>query len=105
MVSCDVCENLLLVDDSDFISDREEGIRLLCPYCNHDNTYQIINTYADVLDQEIEEFFLESDKVLDDEILIEAFAERFGMTKVELEEMIRNKEVLGWDMHIQKRPS
>lgn len=100
MLYCDVCEQILLIDESDFSSDDEEGVQLVCPYCGYDNAYQIINSYNDIFEQELESFFLDANNVIDDDVLIEAFAERFGISKLDVIEMIRQKEILGWDLKV-----
>lgn len=95
MIYCDVCDSLLVVSGGDL---DEDGVKVICPECGYDNAYQLA---YDGLGDEIDEF-LDANDVYDDEILMDAMAERFGTNRHDLRDMIKEKEMLGWDIRVRR---
>ena len=97
MFFCDVCETLLIIDGELDLEDEE--IKIVCPECGYDNTYQFFE--PSVNDQILD--YLDATEIQDDDMLLQALAERFGMDIELLSEMIEEKEMLGWDIRVRRR--
>lgn len=96
MIYCDVCDLALIIEGTG--SDEEE-IKIICPECGYDNSYQIeYNDFGEEIDE-----FLDANDVYDDEVLLNAMAERFGTNRSDLKDMIKEKEMLGWDIRVRRK--
>ena len=98
MIYCDVCDLILVVSGGSDLD--EEGIKVICPECGYDNSYQIVKDHE--LEDDIDYYFLDAYDVYDDEVLLDAMAERFGTNRDDLEDMIKEKEMLGWDIRVRR---
>lgn len=95
MIYCDVCEVPLIIQGEAL---DEDEFSVICPVCGYDNSYQFKNrTITDDVDD-----FMDASDIYDDDVLMTAMAERFGIDPDDLQDMVRVKEILGWDIKIRK---
>lgn len=90
MIICDVCETLIIVRDESLV---------ICGNCGFDNTYQLEDEdcFDDVTD------FMDEYDYMDDDVLNASLYERFGVSKDQIDDILREQDLVGKNLVIKRK--